>query len=365
VTKRRVLIWVQHLLGIGHFNRALLLGDAMTKAGLEVKIVSGGMPGSTSSDPDKRVVQLPPLRAGDETFSHLVDRHNQPIDAAFEQRRKDALLACLHDFQPHVLITEMYPFGRRMLRFELEPLLEAARAMRPRPLIVSSVRDILTKKRKTERYQEMAQKILDDYDHVLVHGDPALIPFDTSFPCTDRIADMISYTGYVSAEDSGSEPPPGDGEDEVIISAGGGAVGARLMATAIKAKSHSTLAAHRWRVLAGHNLDAETFQTLQQSATDTMIVERARADFRGLLRRAALSVSQAGYNTVLDIAQAQVPTVLVPFAAARETEQRMRAQCLAARGLAEVVEEAALSPETLARAIDLAWRRGPPGPPVS
>lgn len=354
MSEGRVLFWVQHLLGIGHLTRAALLRDAMTAAGLEVALVSGGMPAVAG------VLQLPPVRAADESFSHLVDQDGRPLDDAFKNARRDALLGHLHAFRPQVLITEMYPFGRRMLRFELEPLMAAAHAMTPRPAMVSSVRDILTQKKKPERYLEMAEKTRAVYDHVLVHGDPKLIPFDASFPCAERIADMIHYTGYVGAADEGPEPPAGEGRDEVIVSAGGGAVGARLMANAIGAKPHSALAAHRWRLLVGRNMDAADFDALRRRAGQGVVVERARADFRALLNRAALSVSQAGYNTVLDIVGARVPTVLVPFAAEGETEQRMRAQCLAARGLAEVVEEAELTPQALARAIDRAWRRGRP-----
>jgi len=45
------------------------------------------------------------------------------------------------------------------------------------------------------------------------------------------------------------------------------------------------------------------------------------------------SVSQAGYNTILNILAARVPAVVVPFASERETEQAaLRAERLAARG---------------------------------
>jgi predicted glycosyltransferase len=70
-------------------------------------------------------------------------------------------------------------------------------------------------------------------------------------------------------------------------------------------------------------------------------------------------VSQAGYNTVLDILSAGVPAVVVPFASERETEQSLRAQRLAASGVLEVVPEDELSPERLCRALDRAITRGP------
>jgi predicted glycosyltransferase len=88
-------------------------------------------------------------------------------------------------------------------------------------------------------------------------------------------------------------------------------------------------------------------------------VERFRHDFRALLRGCGLSVSQAGYNTVLDILAARARAVLVPFAAERETEQLLRAERLAALGAAEIVRETELSPDRLADAIKRAAARDP------
>jgi predicted glycosyltransferase len=70
-------------------------------------------------------------------------------------------------------------------------------------------------------------------------------------------------------------------------------------------------------------------------------------------------VSQAGYNTVLDILAARARAVLVPFAAERETEQLIRAEHLAARGAVELVRESELSPGVLGAAIERAASREP------
>ena len=38
----------------------------------------------------------------------------------------------------------------------------------------------------------MLERVEHYFDHVLVHGDPALIPFDTTFPHAAQIADKLS-----------------------------------------------------------------------------------------------------------------------------------------------------------------------------
>jgi predicted glycosyltransferase len=82
-------------------------------------------------------------------------------------------------------------------------------------------------------------------------------------------------------------------------------------------------------------------------------VETFRDDFPALLRGAALSVSQAGYNTVLDVVGSGVPAVVVPYEGSGD-EQPLRAGLLAERGVLLVVPAGALSPTRLAAAMEAA-----------
>ena len=82
-----------------------------------------------------------------------------------------------------------------------------------------------------------------------------------------------------------------------------------------------------------------------------IVVEAARPDFTILLRNAALSISQAGYNTVIETLCCADRAVLVPFATERETEQADRAQVLAEHGMVAVVPPDTLSADSLAAGI--------------
>ncbi|CAN0580219.1 unnamed protein product, partial [Laminaria digitata] len=152
----------------------------------------------------------------------------------------------------------------------------------------------------------------------------------------------------------------GPAADEVILSAGGGAVGADLLKTAIAARAHSVLNDRTWRVLVGVTVDQATFDDLAALAGPGVIVERSRPDFTALVTNAALSISQGGYNTVMEVLEAETRAVIVPYAGGVETEQTLRAEELARRTPIEVVDETTLSPQTLAAAVDAAWRRDPP-----
>src|SRR3546814_1376067 len=66
----------------------------------------------------------------------------------------------------------------------------------------------------------------------------------------------------------------------------------------------------------------DDFRASAASAPDGVAVERARSDFVDLLCRARLSISQGGYNTLMEVLATGVPGVVVPFAGGSETEQR-------------------------------------------
>ncbi len=358
--QRRVLFYVQHLLGIGHLKRAATLARAMAEQDLAVTIVSGGhdIPGLNIGDAE--FIQLPSTRATDLFFKELVDEDDRPIDGEWKERRAKALFDAYRATNAHLLMFELFPFGRRQMRFEIEPVLQDAVGRRERPVIVSSVRDILVAQEKPERNEEMLQRVEKYFDHVLIHGDDALIRFDRTFPLAERIRDKLHYTGYVVDRSGRGAINTGQGSDEVIVSAGGGAVGADLLKTAIAARALSKLHNRTWRVLVGVTVDQATFDALAALSGPGIVVERSRPDFTALVTNAALSISQGGYNTVMEVLEAGTRAVIVPYAGGAETEQTMRAQELARHTPIEVLDESALSSQTLAAAVDAAWDRSPP-----
>ena len=348
----KVFIYVQHLLGIGHLKRAAILARALAAARFDVTLVSGGAP-----VPGIAVdIQLPPASAADITFKTLLDETGQPVDDAWKRRRAAALLDVWRAARADVLAVELFPFGRRQMRFELLPLLEDAVRLVPRPLVVCSVRDLIQS--RPEREAETAALATRFFDHILVHGDPRLAPFERSFGAAARLEGRLHYTGYVVAGAAAAA----DGAAEVLVSAGGGAVGRRLLESAMLAREHSLLRGASWRVLAGINCTDADFRALRRHARPGIALERSRDDFTALLANCALSISQAGYNTVAETLLARVRAVLVPFAGGGESEQTLRAQLLAERGAAVMLDESALTVENLAEAVNRAARA--PRPPA-
>ncbi|MEM7445906.1 MAG: glycosyl transferase, partial [Pseudomonadota bacterium] len=227
----RVLLYVQHLLGIGHVRRAALLAQALCSHGDRVTVAYGGFPAPRMDFGKADICQLPPARVADASFAPILDEDGKPIDDDWKNKRKKVLLDLYDATRPDCLLVETFPFGRRAFRFELHPLLDTATRNRPRPLIACSVRDILVAKDDPAKELAMAETARRWFDLVLVHGDPSIVPFGDSFPYADRIEDLIVHTGFIAPNQSvtathsakaGSQRS--DGQEEIIVSVGGGAV---------------------------------------------------------------------------------------------------------------------------------------------
>ncbi|SCX29157.1 glycosyltransferase family protein [Agrobacterium rosae] len=345
----RVFFYVQHLLGIGHIARASRVARALVEDGFDVTLVTGGTPVPGFPGEGIRHIELPPIAVSDGSFSGLVDATGQPVDDAFKDNRTSMLLGAYRGARPDIVIIEAFPFGRRQVRFELMPLLSAIEHSLERPLVMTSLRDILQERAKPGRDEETIALVKKHFDAVLVHGDPNFVRLEDTFPLADQISQRIVYTGLVAP----SKPQPPQERFDVVVSAGGGAVGAALIRAALEAapliKGIKNLC-----FITGPNMPQADFDAISAQAGGDISVFRFRKDFASLLSGARLSISQAGYNTVCDILQAKCRSLLIPFAAGGETEQGARASRLAKLGLAHVLEESAISSQSMANAIEQA-----------
>ena len=347
----RAMIHVQHLLGVGHLSRAARLANALDRAGLDVALVSGGREAAQIvTRPRVRRVQLPSIQASDASFTTLVDENDQPIDDRFRRNRCNRLLNQYEDFRPELLVTELFPLGRRQLRFEMLPLLEMAHRDRHCQTIACSVRDIVN--RRPGRQTEMLEWLNRYYRLVVAHGDPDFLSLQDSAPFLEQYRGPVLHTGYLTDAQPSAAP---DEDGEVLVSAGGGAVGETLFAAAAAARRSSGLGHLVWRFRHGRSLSADKVAHWRELAGPGAIFEPVAPDFTDRLAVARLAIGQIGYNTAAELLATGTPAVIVPFAGGTETEQTRRAERLAVMGY-PVVPETRLTPDSLITAIDTAAR---------
>ncbi|WP_027136283.1 glycosyltransferase family protein [Geminicoccus roseus] len=342
-----VLIWTQHLLGTGHLRRALGLARALAARNIPTTLASGGPPARFALPDGVAFVQLDPVHAG-ANFSDLRDRQDRPWDEPARQRRAAHLAGLAADLRPAVLVTELFPFGRRAFRHELLPVIRAVRGRGGR--VVCSVRDVLAEKRDPARALAMRDLVLEHYDRVLVHGDQDFLPLGATFPHASELGERVVHTGFVLDQATA----PKARRTGILVSAGGGRVGGRLLAAAAAARRFSRLADEPWQLVGGAALGSADRDRLQAMLGENGRVETHVGDLPDRLANCRVSVSQAGYNTVAEALMGEAPMVLVPFAEDGETEQRRRAARLSELGRAVLLESAELAPERLAAAIDRA-----------
>ncbi|MEH6737783.1 MAG: glycosyltransferase [Sulfitobacter sp.] len=343
----KVMIVVTHLLGTGHLARAMTLAQAYLAAGDEVCVVSGGMPAPQLAKDDVPVVQLPPVRSNGIDFSRLICADASEATPEFLAHRQKQLLDTYTNFAPGVLITELFPFGRRILRDEFQALLKVAKTQTMPPLICASIRDILAPPSKPKKTLFAEEMVTSFYDAVLVHSDAALTPLDLSWPVSETLRGYLQYTGFVAPKAAGPHPT-GVGTGEIIVSAGGGDVGGPIYEAVLSAAPHIE---HPIRLLVGGASPQSRIDDLTARAPANVTVEPVRKDFRQMLSGAAASVSLCGYNTALDVLQACTPAVFIPFDEGNEVEQGLRADALAQRSGIETVRRADLTAQTLSAAL--------------
>jgi len=349
----KIIYYCQHVLGVGHFFRTLEICRAFT--GHEVILISGGPPVDISLPDHVRMFRLPGLIM-DTEFKGLLTVEREKSVEQVKKERQQLFKEYFKKVSPDLFILELYPFGRKAFRFEIDPILETISiGESPSSRVVCSLRDILVEKKDQVSYETRVLSLLNrHFNALLVHSDPRLFRLEETFSRTDDIEIPLIYTGFVTprpAKDARStvrrQLGIGSRERLVIASAGGGNVGAPMLEAVMNAyhlmNTGDNLHVH---VFTGPFMETGQFDRLKALSNERMKVFRFTDDFASYLAGADLSVSMAGYNTCMNILAAEVPALVWPFSQNRE--QRLRAGRLARLGLLEMLRDEDIQPHRLA-----------------
>jgi predicted glycosyltransferase len=348
MTRPRLLFYCQHSVGLGHLVRSMNLAEGLAED-FDVTLLNGGpwprdLPQPASID----IVHLPAL--GLDADYALISRDDRfTVEQAVEARRS-IIADTFRETAPDVVLIELFPFGRKKFKGELMPLLEAARAARPAPFVACSLRDILVGSRRDQQgHDDRASRVTNEFfDAVLVHADARFASLEETFHPSIPLRTPVHYTGFVRGPVTREVDRPR--ERRVLVSAGGGLVGAPLFRAAVEA--HPRLLVDlglRTVIVTGPFLPEHEVEELTRRAQETSGLEVVRylPDLGGEMAVSAVSVSQAGYNTTMDILGCATPAVVVPYGEGREDEQAERARRLERLGALRVLDSDRLSGHTL------------------
>jgi predicted glycosyltransferase len=341
-----LLFYCQHSVGLGHLMRSYALCAGLTERFRVVLLCGGAVPQGIRPPEGVEVVALPPLGVGPDGRFASQDR-DLTLEQAWTERRR-RILAVHARHQPRVVLVELFPFGRAKFARELVPLLGAARA--GGAVVACSLRDILVSSRADQQAHDDRARALADahFDAVLVHSDPAFARLEETFAPGTPLGVPVHYTGFVVRAGRRPRDPRQSGPARpLIVSAGGGRVGERLLRTAAEAQR---MTGAPMRLIAGPLLPDAGWRRLRAAVAGRPGVELLRSvpDLAPELRRASASVSQAGYNTVLEVICAGLPALVVPFATPEEDEQLRRARRLERLGALRMLHPSRLDAAALA-----------------
>jgi len=345
----RISYYCQHVLGVGHLRRSLEICKSLAKDH-ETTLILGGPPTSINTT-DLNVLQLPGLQMDNE-FNNLAPCNATMSLETTKEMRQHALYNHFVSSSPHCFITELYPFGRKAFRFEIDPVLKSIKNNTlPDCKCIASVRDILVEKQQgKDKFEQRVVATLNSYySAVLVHADPQLITLNETFTPFKKINIPVHYTGFVS------ERPSSTGNRKIrerlklsrqhkliVASIGGGSVGEQLLYAVLEAfkklVTYEPLA--HLQIFTGPYCATKDYEAICNHKQDNITIDRFTESFPDWLTVADLSISMAGYNTCMNILQTGVPALVHPFMQNRE-------QTLRAKKLGEKVPMSLLTADDL------------------
>ena len=351
----RVFIYVQGLIGSGHLVRSGEIARALAKHH-EVWLLDGGRPIPRHSFPDKiHLVQPPRIRRKGPGLIPM--NSDLPIDQVMELRRQQ-LLNTIVQVKPDVLLIEHFPISKWLLYDEIIALIETVR-MHHSTKVICSLRDyspLHFYDANPTNHKYRTQQTLEDYfDHLLIHGDPQFVTQLDNASWAEGLSIPANYTGFVSQKPQ--MPIPGDASvakrGEAVVSVGG-AGDASLAYAAIAAWKHMEskgLSGDRTlTVFLPLETNQQELEQLHRAGQGCRLqFEPFAVDFLDRLEKAELSISHAGYNTCMNLLETNTRCVLVPSSVIHD--QLPRAKRMVELGLAQMLEQSELQPESLADAI--------------
>ena len=310
--KNKVLIWVESLRGSGHMRVVSTLQKKLQAEGMEVHIATSSRHFAENFDFDG------------------VHWHAMPtFDAADPksvEARTEFLRETYRSLKPASIITENWPLGRAEFDPELTALMEQAHASAQPPKIFSLSREILFGgiARTEQDMQKAAELVRKYYDNVIVLGPRGFPGLELSFPAVKAFEDKVFYAGYMSESVPPRDKTLDDAAREVVVSVGGGVTehGYKLLQCAMRAHGltknahrplhlfvpngyHTTYLADgtswfdRLKTMAGE------LNAARGDGAGAILIENNTPEYLNHLSNAAMSISQGGSNTAIEVASAE------------------------------------------------------------
>ena len=356
MSKKRIVFYSQHLVGVGHHFRNRQIIRALADE-YDVYFVDGGRPVPGATLPASvQIHHLTPVFK-DLITGCLTSETECDIQTVLKGR-KHALTNLITRVCPDVFIIEYFPFARWELADELLSAIDTGQSVNPDIRIICSVRDVP----RLLPDSDQVCSILNHHFHaLLIHADPQLTRLEDHFLHTDNIHIPVHYTGYV-VEPLDSVGRELQTQNCVLVSAGGGADGYALIKPCIRAwqglSQRGIVEDRKMVIFTGPFMPQPQYDALEcMCKGGPFHIDRFTSHFLHWMRCADLSISRAGYNTCMNILETRTRAILVPGSLV--SDQEFRAHRLSELGLAYTLLPQNLTSDKMAKAIVQALSSAP------
>lgn len=356
----RVAFYCQNVLGLGHITRSRSILRELCKTH-EVLFLQGGQDsGLDFSFPNLRLFPLPPIMMKETDGSLYVPKEETNLETQWERRLNQ--IEALENETFDALIIELYPFGRRQFRNEIQTLMKVCRGKNSKLKVFCSLRDIMIQKLSEPTRADQIEKALDEFDGVFVHSDPNLISLERTWPRAISIQKKLHYTGFVSEGSNNKKAHENNQRsNEILITAGGGNVGQDFYRAILETSQY--FSQYSFTFVFGPYVEEKFRRDFEDKASTLKNVKTSSLipNFEDHLRGCQLSISLAGYNTVMNILNTGTPALLFPYDA--NWEQKIRLEIFESAG--KLITLKSLDPQNVKEQVRAALHFQPKKGPVN
>ncbi len=364
VRSRTLLMYAQDHRGLGHINRTLIIARHLLPAhpNAVAYIATESPIASTFTLPERcDYIKLPgrivPAATQQTEEDEAVSRER------FAQIRGTLLRDAALGLAPDLVLVDHEPLGKAG---EFREGLYALKAQHPGTRFVFGLRDIMDDQaaiRALWRDLGVYDAFEDLYDGIAVYGSPVLYDVADAYAIPASVRGKLHYCGPIVRDLPAVDPRglrqrhglPARGR-LLVATVGSGSDGYPVLDGVLAALEH--LREDLYAILVtGPYMPADQRANLQARATASWRVV-PQADNLELMAAADVVVGMGGYNSVYEALRVARPLVIVPRAT-HKVEQRIRAEAVAAHGLACWVAPATLNEATLGAALKWALRQDP------
>lgn len=347
----RIALYSHDTMGLGHMRRNLLLAEelAASPSHPNVLLISGSREVTRFAVARGiDVISLPALYKDASAVYHA-----RSLDVSLEDVvaiRSATILGALRAYDPDLFVVDNVPRGAVR---ELDATMTYLRH-RGRTRCVLGLRDILDDARHVRKEWTRGDNytaVQRNFDTIWVYGDRSVADVAQEYSFPADVAARIRYTGYLDqrARVASNAPTAADAPvdaDTVLCMLGGGQDGKALA----ELFARTPFPAHlRGLLVTGPLMSAAGREAITDAVAHNPRVQMV--EFIGnptaAIRNAHAVITMGGYNSVCDVLSSGARALVVPRVTPR-TEQLIRAQRLAARGLVDMLHPDDVTPDALA-----------------